>query len=62
MANIGNDGSMRAAERFGFQWKGYQNDLNRLGNRFWYSNILNYEWNGIKQEYERWLEKDNFDE
>lgn len=59
LVDLGNEESMRAARRFGFQWKGYQMGGSE---RFWYSNILNYEWKEIKREYGRWLDGENFDQ
>ncbi len=60
-----NEGSRRAARRFGFTYEGifYQNVIVKGCNRdtAWYS-ILDGEWPAIRDGFETWLDPSNFDE
>ena len=57
-------GDWRAAGRLGFSYEGtfYQHSAPKGRNRdtAWFS-ILDYEWPGIRRNFESWLAEDNFD-
>ena len=60
-----NAGSMRAAERLGFQYEGTFRQATHYKGRnrdtAWWS-ILNSEWPDIRAAFERWLSPDNFNQ
>jgi RimJ/RimL family protein N-acetyltransferase len=60
-----NEGSRRAAERFGFRFEGVfrKHQVNKGRNRdtAWYA-ITDDEWPAIRRRYEEWLAPENFDE
>ncbi|MCY1249366.1 hypothetical protein D9M72_628930 [compost metagenome] len=62
--NDSNAPSKRAAERFGFQFEGTfrQHMVTKGKNRdtAWFS-IIDAEWPALKQAYQAWLERTNFD-
>jgi RimJ/RimL family protein N-acetyltransferase len=63
--NALNQGSRRAAERFGFRFEGVfrQHMVVKDANRdtAWYS-ILDSEWPVVREGFQRWLAEENFDE
>ncbi|MDF3055224.1 MAG: ribosomal-protein-serine acetyltransferase, partial [Gammaproteobacteria bacterium] len=60
-----NEASRRAALRLGFQFEGVFRQCNVFKERnrdtAWFS-IIDSEWPGLKEKFEKWLDKDNFDE
>jgi RimJ/RimL family protein N-acetyltransferase len=63
--NALNENSRRAAARLGFSFEGifYQHSVPKGRNRdtAWFS-TLDYEWPAIRSNFERWLERGNFDD
>lgn len=56
---------MRAAERFGFKYEGCGRQ-ECIEKGYWrdtrYYSIMAEEWGRLREEYEKWLDKGNFDE
>lgn len=63
--NALNEASQRAAQRLGFSFEGvFRQHMivkGRSRDTAWYA-MLDYEWPARRQEFERWLAADNFDE
>jgi RimJ/RimL family protein N-acetyltransferase len=63
--NVLNEASQRAAQRLGFSFEGvFRQHMivkGRSRDTAWYA-MLDYEWPARRQEFERWLAPDNFDE
>lgn len=62
--NSANQRSMRAAERFGFQFEGIfrQHRVVKRRNRdtAWFA-MVDHEWPALREAFQRWLAEENFD-